>query len=106
MLEFIQLILSLFTPKMTMLLSAAYNLEAMQTRWKIELTILSKVLELFVSFYFLSRISIPAVGCFFFGSQIAGMAQKPAKTDVQCSGLLKGDVSLEAGQGPSWKPKT
>lgn len=80
MLKFIQPILSLFTLKM--LLSAAYDLEFMQTRWKIELRILSEVLELFVCFclYFLSRTSIPLAGCSFFRSQVAGMAQKPAQT--------------------------
>lgn len=91
---FIQPILSLFTEEMKMLLSAAYNLEAMQTRWKIGLGILSKVLELFVGFClcFLSRTSIPVVGCSFFRSQIAGMAQKFVKTEVQCAGLLKANV--------------
>lgn len=72
----------------------AYNLEFMQTRWKIELKTLSKVLKLFVGFclYFLSRTSIPVAGCSFFRSQIAGMAQKPAQTDVQCTGRYKGNV--------------
>lgn len=94
MVEFIQPILSLFPQKMTMLLSVAYNLEAMQTRWKIELRILSKVLEFFASFclYFLPRTSIPLVGCSFFRSQIAGIAQNPAKPEVQCTKLLKGNV--------------
>lgn len=94
MLEFIQPILSLSTQEVTMLLSAAYNLETMQTRWKIELRILPKDLELFVGLclYFLSRTSIPVVGCFFFRSQIAGMAQNPAKTQAQCTKLLKGNV--------------
>lgn len=50
--------------------------------------------KLFVSFwlYFLSRKSIPVVDCSFFRSQIAGMAQTPAKTDVQRTGLFKSNV--------------
>lgn len=79
----------------------------MQTRWKIELRILSKVLELFVGFClcFLSGTSIPVVDCSFFRSQIAGMAEKSVKIEVQCTGLLKGNVK-SSGQGPSWKPET